>query len=151
MRALIFKAKADTVAALGELTLALRLAEPGGLIRIFISMGKPVAELLEAIIEVKKKDHDEPITGFSLAYVKKLLTIFKAGTPAKIDGLMDPMSSRELEVLHLIAAGLSNREIADNLFISLNTVKTHAKNINSKLNVHSRTRAVARAKELKLL
>jgi LuxR family maltose regulon positive regulatory protein len=151
MRALIFKAKADIAAALGELTLALSLAEPGGLIRIFISMGKPVAELLEAIVEVKKKGHDKPITGFSLAYANRLLTVFKAGTPATIDGLMDPMSSRELEVLHLIAAGLSNREIADKLFISLNTVKTHTKNINSKLNVHSRTRAVARAKELKLL
>ena len=64
---------------------------------------------------------------------------------------MDPMSDRELEVLHLIAAGLSNREIAEKLFISLNTVKTHTKNINSKLNVNSRTKAVARAKEIGLL
>jgi LuxR family maltose regulon positive regulatory protein len=150
MRALIFKAKADTAAALRELTLALSLAEPGGLIRIFISMGKPVAELLEEIIEVKKKNHDEPITSFSLAYAKRLLTVFKAGTPAKIEGLMDPISDRELEVLHLIAAGLSNREIAEKLFISLNTVKTHTKNINSKLNVNSRIKAIARAKELGL-
>jgi len=56
-----------------------------------------------------------------------------------------------LEVLHLIAAGLSNRQIADKLFISLNTVKTHTKNINSKLDVRSRTKAVAQAKKLGLL
>ncbi len=150
MRALIFKAKADTAAALGELTLALSLAEPGGLIRIFISMGTPVAELLEEIIEARKKDHDGTATGFSLAYAKKLLTVCKADTQATIEGLMDPMSDRELEVLHLIAAGLSNREIAEKLFISLNTVKTHTKNINSKLNVNSRIKAIARAKELGL-
>jgi LuxR family maltose regulon positive regulatory protein len=79
------------------------------------------------------------------------LSIFKTVTPPKIDGLMDPISEREMEVLHLIAAGLSNREIAEKLFISLNTVKTHTKNINSKLDVNSRIKAVARAKELKFL
>jgi LuxR family maltose regulon positive regulatory protein len=150
-RALIFKAKADTVAALGELKLALSMAEPGGLMMLFVSKGKPVAELLEEIVEVKKRDHDDAKAGFSLSYAKKILSVFKAGTPPKIEGLMDPISKRELEVLYLIAAGLSNREIAEKLFISLNTVKTHTKNINSKLNVSSRTRAIARAKELKLL
>jgi LuxR family maltose regulon positive regulatory protein len=151
MRALIFKAQKNTSAALGELKLALSLAESGGLIMIFVSKGKPVAELLEEIIAVKKSDHDVSKAGFSLSYVKKLLSAFKAGTPPKIEGLMDPISERELEVLHLIAAGLSNREIAEKLFISLNTVKTHTKNINSKLDVNSRVKAVARAKEIGLL
>ena len=150
-RALIFKAKADTAAALGELKLALSLAEPGSLLMIFVSKGKPVAELLEEITEVKKRDHDDTKAGFSLSYAKKILSTFKAGIPPKIEGLMDPISERELEVLYLIAAGLSNREIAEKLFISLNTVKTHTKSINSKLNVNSRTKAIARAKELKLL
>ena len=150
-RVLVFKAKGDTAAALGELKLALSLAEPGGLMMIFVSKGKPVADLLDEIIEVKKSDHDDAEAGFSLSYVKKLLSVFKAVTPPKIEGLMDPMSDRELEVLYLIAAGLSNREIAEKLFISLNTVKTHTKNINSKLNVNSRTKAVARAKEIGLL
>ena len=151
MRTLIFKAKQDTAAAVVELKWALSLAEPGGFIMMFVSKGKPVAELLEEIIAVKKRDHDAAKAGFSLSYVKKLLSAFKAGTPPKIEGLLDPISERELEVLHLIAAGLSNREIAEKLFISLNTVKTHTKNINSKLNVNSRTQAVARAKELGLL
>jgi LuxR family maltose regulon positive regulatory protein len=150
-RALIFQAKADTVAALAELKLALSLAEPGGLIMIFVSKGKPVAELLEELTEVKKRDHDDAEAGFSLSYAKKLLSVFRASTPPKIEGLMDSISERELEVLYLIAAGLTNREIAEKLFISLNTVKTHTKNINSKLNVNSRTRAIARAKELGLL
>lgn len=151
MRALIFKTRQDTVAALAELKLALGLAEPGGLIMILVSKGKPVAELLEEIAAVKKQDHDPVQAGFSLSYAKKLLSVFKASTPSKIEGLMDPISDRELEVLHLIAAGLSNREIAEKLFISLNTVKTHTKNINSKLDVNSRIKAVARAKELGLL
>ena len=77
--------------------------------------------------------------------------MIKAGAPRKIEGLQESLSERELEVLHLIAAGLRNREIADKLFISLNTVKTHTKNINSKLNVNSRIKAIARAKELGLL
>jgi LuxR family maltose regulon positive regulatory protein len=151
MRTLIFKAQQDTAAALAELKLALSLAEPGGLIMILVSKGKPVAELLEEIVAVKTRDHDAAKAGFSLFYAKKLLSVFKAATPPKVEGLMDPISERELEVLCLIAAGLSNREIADKLFISLNTVKTHTKNINSKLDVNRRTKAVARAKELGLL
>ena len=150
-RVLIFTLRADTAAALAELKLALALAEPGGFIMIFVSKGNHVAELLEEILAVKKRDHEAAGAGFSLSYAQKIRSAFKAVKPPKIEGLMDPISERELEVLRLIAAGLSNREIADKLFISLNTVKTHTKNINSKLDVNSRTRAVARAKELRLL
>ena len=151
LRILIFTLKADTAAALAELKLALALGERGGFIMIFASKGKPLANLLEEIVAVKKREHDATKDGFSLSYAKKILSAIKAGTPPKIDALLDPISDRELEVLHLIAAGLSNREIADKLFISLNTVKTHTKNINSKLDVNSRIKAVARAKELGLL
>ena len=151
MRALIFKAQRNTSAALGELKVALSLAEPGGLIMIFVSKGKPVAELLGQIIEIKKRDQDPSDAGFSLSYAKKILSVFKIGPLPRIEGLLDPISERELEVLHLIAAGLSNREIADTLFISLNTVKTHTKSINSKLDVNSRIKAVARAKEMGLI
>ena len=150
-RLTIFLLKAETALAMAELQSALALAEPGGLIMIFASKGKPVADLLEEMVAVKKRDHDLRQAGFSLSYAKKILTAFKAATPPKIAGLLDPISEREMEVLHLIAAGLSNREIADKLFISLNTVKTHTKNINSKLDVNSRIKAVARAKELGLL
>jgi LuxR family maltose regulon positive regulatory protein len=147
-RVLIFTLKADVAAALAELKKALSLAEPGGFIMMFVSKGKHVAELLEEICTVNKRDHNVAKAGFSLSYAKKILSAFKSGKPPKIEGLMDPISERELEILHLITAGLSNREIAEKLFISLNTVKTHTKNINSKLNVTSRTKAAARAKEL---
>ncbi len=150
-RVLIFKRKEDTTAALDELKLALSLAQTGGPTSIFVSKGKPMAELLEKFIEVSKRDPGGTGTDLSLSFAKKLLSMIKVGTPPIAQGLVDPISERELEVLHLIAAGLSNREIAEKLFISLNTVKTHTKNINSKLNVNSRTRAVARAKELGLL
>ena len=67
------------------------------------------------------------------------------------DGLVERLSERELEVLRLIVAGLSNKKIMEELFISLNTVKTHISNIFSKLDVHSRTEAIVKAKELDLL
>ena len=65
--------------------------------------------------------------------------------------LFEPLSERELEVLRLIKTGLTNLGIGEHLFISLNTVRTHTKNINSKLNVNSRTQAIARAKELGII
>jgi LuxR family maltose regulon positive regulatory protein len=150
-RLTIFMLKAEKPLAMAELQSALALAEPGGFIMIFVGKGKPVAVLLEEIVAVKTRDHDASRAGFSLSYARRILSAFKAATPPKVEGLLDPISERELEVLHLIAAGLSNREIAEKLFISLNTVKTHTKNINSKLDVNNRTRAVAKAKELGLL
>jgi len=91
-------------------------------------------------------------------YVKKLLANFqkpgdsghKSSTAAS-SSLADPLSARELEVLRLIVAGMSNREIAEELFIAESTVKTHINNIYGKLEVQSRTRAIARANELNLL
>ena len=150
-RAMIHKARGDMTTALDELKIALALAEPGGILMSFFSKGKPMAELLEETLRFKKSEHDDAEIGFSRSYVKKLLSVFKAAKPPKTEGLMDPISERELEVLRLIAVGLSNREIAEKLFISLNTVKSHTKSINSKLDVNSRTKAVARAKELSIL
>jgi LuxR family maltose regulon positive regulatory protein len=72
-------------------------------------------------------------------------------TQAPKSDLIEPLSERELEVLQLIAEGLTNREIAARLFLALNTVKAHTRNIYSKLGVHSRTQAVARSQELGLL
>ena len=151
LRVTIFMALKHKAGALNELKSALMLGEPGGLIMIFVSKGKPVADLMEEILANSKRNHDETTAGFSLTYVKKLLTVFKSIKPPKIDDLLEPLSDRELEVLYLIAAGFKNKEIADKLFISLNTVKTHTKHINSKLGVNSRTKAVVRAKKLGLI
>ncbi len=150
-RVLIFKHKDDTASALKELKLAVSIAQSGGITSIFVSKGMPMAELLEEFIEVTKRAHGDTKADFSLSFAKKLLSLIRSASPPKIKGLVEPLSERELEILLLIAAGLRNKEIAEKLFISLNTVKTHLKNINSKLGATNRTEAVARSKELGLL
>ncbi|MBP6473404.1 MAG: response regulator transcription factor [Chloroflexi bacterium] len=90
------------------------------------------------------------------AYVSQLLVAFGMGkviqpSAASVQPLVEPLSERELEVLQLVAEGLSNREIAERLFVALSTVKGHNRVIYGKLNVSRRTEAVARARELGLL
>ena len=93
-------------------------------------------------------------------YVNRLLQAFPIAEPQQIDraepqvsepGYIEPLSEREIEILQLIAEGLTNQEIATKLFLSLHTVKTHARNIYSKLNAHNRTEAVARARAVGIL
>ncbi|MFL7870518.1 MAG: LuxR C-terminal-related transcriptional regulator [Anaerolineales bacterium] len=128
---------------------ALALAEPGGFIRIFLDEGSPMAVLLSKI----------SIQGIMPNYVSKLLEAFEAeekGGESKAfrppaQTLIEPLSGRELEVLQLIAQGLSNREIGERLFLALNTVKGHNRRIFNKLQVQRRTEAIARAHELDLL
>ncbi len=128
---------------------ALTLAEPSGFIRIFVDEGLPMAQLL-----VEATAH-----GIMPDYIGKLLAVFEAEARKSEDrfylppaqSLIEPLSQRELEVLQLIAQGLSNREISERLFLALNTVKGHNRKIFSKLQVQSRTEAVARARELDLL
>jgi LuxR family maltose regulon positive regulatory protein len=98
--------------------------------------------------------------GIAPDYVRRLLAAFPVAEPeqaapletrAPESDLIEPLSERELRVLQLIAEGLTNPEIAPRLFLALNTVKTHSSNIYGKLDVHSRTQAVARARALGLL
>jgi LuxR family maltose regulon positive regulatory protein len=135
--------------ALQLLSEALALAEPGGFIRIFVDEGRPMARLLFEAAE----------QGVMPNYTAKLLAAFKSEPQNSVDKssmpsaqpLIEPLSQRELEVLQLIARGLSNREISERLFLALDTVKGHNRNIFGKLQVHRRTEAVARARELGLL
>ena len=138
--------KDKAVQLLGE---ALTLAEPGGFIRLFVDEGEPMAQLLlEAASRRIMPD-----------YIGKLLAAFQAEAqtskdkpdlpPAKL--LIESLSQRELEILQLIAQGLSNREIGERLFLALDTVKGHNRKIFDKLQVQSRTEAIARARELGLL
>ena len=136
--ALALESKGHTNEALEVFGVALKLAEPEGFIRLFIDEGQPVLTLLQ-------RDLAE---GVAPAYVSKLLTSFE--TPEK-DATSGLLTKRELEILKLIAEGLSNDAIAEKLIRSLGTVKTHTSNIYSKLGVKNRTEAVARARELELL
>jgi len=135
--------------ALQGLEDALTLAEPGGHIRIFVDEGPPMAQLLsEAAARGRMPD-----------YVNKLLAAFEAealksdnkSSLLSTQSLIEPLSQRELEVLRLIAHGLSNDEISKRLFLALDTVKGHNRRIYDKLQVQRRTEAVARARELGLL
>jgi LuxR family maltose regulon positive regulatory protein len=141
VRILSLSALGHQDAAVGELKKALALAEPGGFINIFVFEGQTVEALLEKIQPERKNP-----------YVRRIMMAFKSSKSSKREGvLIEPLSERELDVLQLLSTGLSNQEIADRLYISLNTVRTHTKNINSKLNVHSRTQAVAKSKELGII
>jgi len=130
--------------ALTFLAEALKLAQPEGYIRIFIDEGGLLAPLLRKALS----------QGITPEYTGKLLTIIEAekrrkGTlPSRTSELL---SERELEVLHLLAAGASNRQIAQKLIVSLSTAKTHVHNILEKLNAKNRAQAIALGRELKLL
>ncbi|UCH10166.1 MAG: LuxR family transcriptional regulator [Fidelibacterota bacterium] len=138
--------------AVETLTQALDLARPQGYIRTFIEHGEPMDSLLEKVLESRTGNGGDDRAKPMLNYTKKLLLALRSRPVAQPDGsLAAPLSERELEVLRLVANGLSNSKISQNLFISLNTVKTHIKNIHSKLHVHTRTQAIARAQELGLL
>ncbi len=130
---------------------ALALAEPGGFIRIFVDEGMPMAELL-----IRMNASREGGTLRVKEYIHKLLAAFgkqKDVHPSSLSPqpLVEPLSQRELEVLQLIAQGLSNREISERLYLAVSTVKGHSRIIFDKLQVQRRTEAVARARELGLL
>ncbi|MFH2131120.1 MAG: LuxR C-terminal-related transcriptional regulator [bacterium] len=145
LQATIFKSQGRRSDAIRALKQAVLLTEPGGMIARYVDGGQPIADLLQQLLD---EDPDIP-----RAYVNRLLSAFRLqrAIPVENEGLIDPLSERELEVLRFIAAGLSNKEIMAALFISLSTVKTHLRNIYSKLGVNSRTQATAKAKELQLL
>jgi LuxR family maltose regulon positive regulatory protein len=161
LQALARYAQGNPQRALAPLTRALSLAEPENYTRLFVDEGPAMAQLLHLA-----KSRGIPHRG----YIDKLLSTFETSVLAhskeqltsaslslhsvKLRGvsrLIEPLSQREREVLGLIANGLSNREIAEQLFITVGTAKTHANNIYRKLDVRSRTQAVARATELGLL
>jgi LuxR family maltose regulon positive regulatory protein len=152
IRALVLYDRGEVNEALEVLGQVLALAEPGGFVRIFVDEGPDMAELLAKNLTELEKSYGQPPTRVSRTYLKKLLVAFEAEKPPPKEKIhAEALSEREIEVLLLIKAGFSNQDIANKLFISLNTVRTHTKNINAKLDVHSRTQAIARAKELGLL
>jgi LuxR family maltose regulon positive regulatory protein len=150
LQALALQAGGRTTEAMAKLEQALTLSEPEGFVHVYVDEGPRMARLL----------YEAAARGIAPDYARRLLAAFPvAETEQTVESsadapryeIIEPLSERELEVLQLIAEGLTNREIAAGLFLSLNTIKVHTRNIYGKLNVHSRTQAVARSQALGLL
>jgi LuxR family maltose regulon positive regulatory protein len=152
LQAVALQASGERDKAAQALRDALVLAEPAGFIRLFVDEGLPMAHLLSRA----------SASGIMPDYIGKVLAAFDAEKQKRADTssrpaaspsqpLLEPLSQRELEVLHLIAQGLSNQEIGARLFLALDTVKGHNRSIFGKLQVQRRTEAIARARELGLL
>src|SRR6266487_3972857 len=155
LQALANLLQGDISAALVPLERALMLAEPQGYVRMFVDEGPPMAVLLARLHEHSRKRPRAALTNVPLAYLERLLALLRGervqegpspaapSAPAPAQSLLDPLTERELEVLRLIAAGLSNRAIAARLVLALSTVKSYVNTIYGKLQVESRTQAVA--------
>jgi ATP/maltotriose-dependent transcriptional regulator MalT len=173
VRALALDAQHKRDEALAALARALKLAEPHAYARVFVDEGETMRLMISdfrlrtlaparsaGVAEQFRSTRDEQANNL-LAYLGKLLSAFGSKSISTSEAqadirnpqteMIEPLSQRELEVLHRMANGETNQEIADSFVLSLNTVKTHVKNIHSKLGARNRTEAVARARELGLL
>jgi LuxR family maltose regulon positive regulatory protein len=148
LQALARQARGDVPAALASLQRALTLAEPEGYVRIFVDEGPSMASLLSAFM----KQGAAAKQGIAPNYVRRLLAaVNKTEDSTHVaQGLIEPLSERELDVLRLLGTDLGGPEIARELVVSLNTIRTHTKNIYAKLGVNNRRAAVRRARELDL-
>jgi LuxR family maltose regulon positive regulatory protein len=155
LRALALYKKQPTIISLEIIEYverALDLAEPEGFVLLLLDEGPSLIPLFSAV------ENHRAVPSRIRQYSRKLLNVFPESSKSAIpqplaisSELVEQLSTREMEVLRLIAAGDANQTIADKLFISVRTVKKHSSNVFSKLNVNSRTQAVARARELGLL
>jgi LuxR family maltose regulon positive regulatory protein len=144
VEALAHQRRGDLSGALASLGDALDLAEPEGYARTFLDEGAPMAALLAAAAD----------RGLASAYVQRLRATLGVTpvTPARTaPAMVEPLSSRERDVLRLLGTDLNGPEIARELVVSLNTVRTHTKNLYMKLGVNNRRAALRRARELDLL
>ncbi|MCJ7549816.1 MAG: LuxR C-terminal-related transcriptional regulator, partial [Anaerolineae bacterium] len=139
LESLLLDAQGDSSGALEILTQTLTLAQPERYVRTFVDLGEPMRQLLERVTSMR-----------DYAARLEMADTAAQGRPIQ-DGLVEPLSDRELDVLALMAEGLTNQEIADRLFIFINTVKTHAKSLYGKLSVRGRAQAALRARELNLI
>jgi len=139
LQALTDHARGDLPGAVAALERALTLAEPEGYVRVFAGEGPPMASLLRNVARQRT----------TWGYVRRLLSA--GGTSPASQRLVEPLSERELEVLRLLGSDLDGPDIARELTVSLNTLRTHTKSIYAKLGVNSRRAAVRQAAELNLL
>ena len=157
LRALALAACGQDADAVNALADVLTLACPQGYVRVFTDEGPPMARLLGRLVAAQRADQAAAEVPFG--YLARLQRAFGAGPPspgsgrdtAAVPGIVDPLTSRELEVLTMLAAGRSNQAIAGELVVTLDTVKKHVSHILDKLGAANRTEAVARARELRLI
>jgi LuxR family transcriptional regulator, maltose regulon positive regulatory protein len=155
LRALALAARGEARAAVDALAGALVIACPQGYVRVFADEGPPMAALLGRLITAQRTG--QAAADVPLGYLARLQRAFDAGHPATepgpaaVSGIVDPLTSRELEVLRMLAAGRSNQAIARELVVTLDTVKKHVGHVLGKLGAANRTEAVARARELSLI
>jgi LuxR family maltose regulon positive regulatory protein len=143
LQALTHHARGNVSGALAALEQALTLAEPEGYVRVFAGEGPPMAALLRAAAKL----------GIASSHVHRLRAAVNRSEdrPPQRQGLIEPLSERELQVLRLLGSDLDGPDIARELTVSLNTVRTHTKSIYAKLGVNNRRAAVRQAAELDLL
>jgi LuxR family maltose regulon positive regulatory protein len=152
--------QADAVAALAGV---LALAWPEGYLRVFADEGAPLAGVLDRLIAGQRSGRTPMPPGVPLAYLRRLQAALRPGEARAVPprpvpaaevaapALAEPLTDRELQVLALLAAGVSNQQIAGELVVALETVKKHVSHILGKLGAANRTQAVARARALGLL
>jgi LuxR family maltose regulon positive regulatory protein len=160
LQSLAFQALSNAPRALRCLERALSLAEPEGFVRAFVDRGAPMAALLVKILTAQQIGRQTASRSRTSDYVRRLLDAFDRGQetkpeealpPPSTPALVEPLSKREVEVLRLLATDLTSTEMAQELVLSVHTVRSHIKSIYSKLDAHSRCEAVAQATELNLL
>jgi LuxR family transcriptional regulator, maltose regulon positive regulatory protein len=158
LRALALAASCEEPAAVAALAGTLTLACPQGYVRVFTDEGPPMAALLGRLIAAQRASQDA--AGVPLGCLARLQRAFEAkpaGAPAggrgtaAVPGLAEALTTRELEVLGMLAAGKSNQAIASELVVTLDTVKKHVSHVMDKLGAANRTEAVAQARELGLI
>jgi ATP/maltotriose-dependent transcriptional regulator MalT len=158
LRPLALAASGEEATAVAALAEALALACPQGYVRVFTDEGPPMAALLGRLFATQRAG--QAAVGVPLGCVARLQRSFDAGhampdpgrgTAAAVPGLVDQLTARELDVLRLLAAGAPNPQIAEQLVVSLDTVKKHVSHLLGKLGAANRTEAVTRARELGLI
>jgi ATP/maltotriose-dependent transcriptional regulator MalT len=152
LRALALAASGDADRAVDALAGALTLACPQGYVRVFADEGPPMAALLARVIAAQRSGSGfGAVAEVPLGCLARLQRALTAQGVTAAPGLVDQLTSRELEVLEMLAAGSSNQVIASQLVVTLDTVKKHVSHVLGKLGAANRTEAVARARELSLI
>ncbi len=155
LAALATAARGDGAAALAALASALAHGRAEGYVRVFADEGQPMAALLGGLLAGGRRHAPVSVEDVPADYVRRLLRAIQRAPAApaapRAAALVEPLTARELEVLALLAGGRSNREIADRLFVTLDTVKKHVTHVLDKLGAGNRTEAVATARDLGLI